>query len=227
MNAQNKLALHRRGFIGMLSAGAITLFTSPLKSAVQPAASWLETEDPDSWFNKIQGKHRIVFDVTEPKDIFPFAWPAVFLVTNQSTGTEPKDCSVVVILRHESIPFAMQPDLWEKYHLGEAFKYNDPKTGQPSVRNPYWKPEPNDFVLPGLGAVPIGINDLQQQGVMFCVCNMAIRVYSAAIAQGANLDPETVRQDFLNHVLPGIEVVPSGVWAVGRAQEHGCAYCRV
>jgi len=26
-------------------------------------------------------------------------------------------------------------------------------------------------------------------------------------------------------VLPGIEVVPSGVWAVGRAQEHHCAYC--
>ncbi|PJJ76126.1 hypothetical protein BXY57_1730 [Thermoflavifilum aggregans] len=227
MNTKNKTSIHRRGFIGMISAGAFTLFTSPLTSAVNPAASWAEAEDPDSWFNKIHGKHRIVFDVTEPKDIFPFAWPAVFLVTNQSTGTDPKDCSVVVILRHESIPFAMQPALWEKYHLGEAFKYNDPKTGQPSVRNPYWKPDPNDFILPGLGPVPIGINDLQQQGVMFCVCNMAIKVYSAAVAQGMNMDPETVRKDFLDNVLPGIEVVPSGVWAVGRAQEHGCAYCRV
>jgi len=25
--------------------------------------------------------------------------------------------------------------------------------------------------------------------------------------------------------LPGIQPVPSGVWAIGRAQEHGCAYC--
>jgi intracellular sulfur oxidation DsrE/DsrF family protein len=25
-------------------------------------------------------------------------------------------------------------------------------------------------------------------------------------------------------VLPGVKVVPSGVWAVGRAQEHGCQY---
>jgi intracellular sulfur oxidation DsrE/DsrF family protein len=25
-------------------------------------------------------------------------------------------------------------------------------------------------------------------------------------------------------VLPGIQVVPSGVWALGRAQEHDCAY---
>jgi intracellular sulfur oxidation DsrE/DsrF family protein len=26
-------------------------------------------------------------------------------------------------------------------------------------------------------------------------------------------------------LLPGIQIVPSGVWAVGRAQEHGCQYC--
>lgn len=219
--------MHRRGFISALSAGAITLLASPLKSAADPAMSWLRHEDPDSWFNQIHGKHRIVFDVTEPKDIFPFAWPEVFLITNQSTGTDPKDCSVVVILRHESIPFAMDHPLWEKYHLGEVFKYNDPKTGQPSVRNPYWKPAPNDFIVPGIGPVAIGINDLQQQGVMFCVCNMAIQVYSAAVAENMQLDPETVRKDFLNNVLPGIEVVPSGVWAVGRAQEHGCAYCSV
>jgi intracellular sulfur oxidation DsrE/DsrF family protein len=26
-------------------------------------------------------------------------------------------------------------------------------------------------------------------------------------------------------LLPGVQVVPSGVWAVGRAQEKGCGYC--
>jgi len=26
-------------------------------------------------------------------------------------------------------------------------------------------------------------------------------------------------------LFPGIQVVPSGVMAVGRAQEHGCTYC--
>jgi intracellular sulfur oxidation DsrE/DsrF family protein len=82
-----------------------------------------------------------------------------------------------------------------------------------------------DFQVPGIGSVAIGINDLQEQGVMFCVCNAAITVYSTAISQGMNMSPEEVKKDWLAGLLPGIQVVPSGVWAVGRAQEHGCAYC--
>ncbi len=39
------------------------------------------------------------------------------------------------------------------------------------------------------------------------------------------MDAKTVYNDWKSGVLPGIQIVPSGVWAVGRAQEHGCAYC--
>jgi hypothetical protein len=54
---------------------------------------------------------------------------------------------------------------------------------------------------------------------------MAISVYSGFAAQAMGLDAETVRKDWLSGVLPGIQVVPSGVWAVSRAQEKNCAYC--
>jgi len=40
---------------------------------------------------------------------------------------------------------------------------------------------------------------------------------------GGNADD--IRKDWLAAVIPGIQVVPSGVWAVNRAQEHGCTYC--
>jgi intracellular sulfur oxidation DsrE/DsrF family protein len=40
-----------------------------------------------------------------------------------------------------------------------------------------------------------------------------------------NLKADEVYKDFMGGILPGVQVVPSGVWAVGRAQEHGCAYC--
>jgi intracellular sulfur oxidation DsrE/DsrF family protein len=36
-----------------------------------------------------------------------------------------------------------------------------------------------------------------------------------------------VKQEWLQGLLPGIQPVPSGVWAIGRAHEHGCAYCAV
>jgi intracellular sulfur oxidation DsrE/DsrF family protein len=113
----------------------------------------------------------------------------------------------------------------EKYNLGEVFKVNDMATNASSVRNAFWQPKDGDFKLPGVGNVAIGINQLQDSGVMFAVCNMALTVFSAAVAEKMNMDAKTVYNDWKAAVLPGIQVVPSGVWAVGRAQEHGCAYC--
>ncbi|HEU0112157.1 MAG TPA: hypothetical protein VFQ73_14880, partial [Flavisolibacter sp.] len=61
--------------------------------------------------------------------------------------------------------------------------------------------------------------------VMFCVCDAAITDSSAAVAQNRTMKPEEVKKDWVSGLLPGIQVVPSGVWALGRAQEHGCSYC--
>ena len=222
----------RRGFLETLALGAgaisIASLSLPLSVAAESKTfSFPSDDNPDAWFNKITGKHRIVFDVTEPHDVFPFAWPRVFMMTNAMTGTPEKNCNEVIILRHEAIPYALEDRLWAKYKLGEMFKITDPTTKEPSVRNMFWKPKPGDFSVPGIGNVQIGINELQESGAMFCACNMAITVFSAAIAQNLNMDAGDVKKDFVSGILPGIQLVPSGVWAVGRAQEHGCAYCFV
>lgn len=222
-----KSTTDRRNFLGTIAASAAALgiatIGSPLQLAAETASPLGNADDADAWFNKLTGKHKMIFDVTGPHEVFPFAWPKVFLLTNQ---VAPKDNSVVVVLRHEAIPYAFEDRLWAKYKFGEMFKgANDPKTKAPSVRNPFWQPKPGDFQIPGLGNVDIGINQLQESGVLFCVCDMAMTVYSAAVAQGMNTDAATVKKDWLAGLLPGIQVVPSGVWAVGRAQEHGCAYC--
>jgi intracellular sulfur oxidation DsrE/DsrF family protein len=223
---------NRRTFLGTLATGAAAMSLAGLTTPFQAIAGntspiAINDEDPDAWFNKIQGKHRIVFDVTEPSGVFPFAWPRVFLLTNAATGTPEKDSSVVVILRHEAIPYAMNSSLWTKYNFGKVFKITDEKTKESAMRNAFYKPAPGDFQVPGIGPVAIGINELQDSGVMFCVCNMALTVYSAAIAQEMNVNPADVYNDFKAGILPGVQLVPSGVWAVGRAQEHKCAYCRV
>ena len=171
--------------------------------------------------------HRIVFDATHPEEVFPFAWPRVFLITNDKTGTPAKDCSVVVVLRHSASPFAFEDRIWQKYNFGKKFKIDDSATKTASLRNPFWQPKKGDFTIPGIGEVQIGINELQEDGVMFCVCDMAITVQSAVIAKDMKLDATEVKKDWLTGLLPGIMVVPSGVWAVGRAQEHNCAYCFV
>lgn len=228
MQTNNLNAESRRNFLGKLAAGAVALGTvsfTPFQAQAEPELPNHEFADAEAWFNKIKGKHRIVFDATQPHELMPFAWPKVFLLTNAATGTPEKDCSAVVVLRHDAIPYALQSDLWAKYKMGELFKAHDPLTKEAATRNPFWKPKEGDFKIPGIGNVPIGINELQDSGVMFCVCNMAITVYSAVAADMMKMDAEAVKKEWLAGVLPNIQVVPSGVWALGRAQEKGCSYC--
>ena len=221
----------RREFLGLLTSGAgalsLTTFVNarPAQAAAATATLFGEYADvADAWFNTIKGKHRVVFDATRPHAIYPFVWPRVFLMTNGLTGTPELENSVVVVLRHDAIPYALESRLWEKYKLGEVFKADDPASSIAATRNPFWQPKAGDFKVPGVGEVAIGINELQSSGVKFCVCGTAITVFSTAVAQKMDQNPEVVKKDWLAGVLPGIQVVPSGVWALGRAQEKGCAY---
>ncbi|MFN8248065.1 MAG: twin-arginine translocation signal domain-containing protein [Ferruginibacter sp.] len=223
----------RRRFLQTLATGTAAIGMASIAGPFQQLHAetvndFSMTAPPDEWFDKLNGKkHKMVFDATGPHGIMPFAWPKVFMITNAATGTPEKECGVVVVLRHDAIPYAMESSLWEKYHFGELFKADDPLTKKPSVRNPFWKPKPGDFKIPGVGNVEIGINELQDNGVMFCVCNMAMTVYSNVAAGQMNMQASDVMAEWKKGILPGIEIVPSGVWALGRAQEKGCAYCSV
>lgn len=234
MESNSKNVTPRRGFIGTLAAGAAALGMSSLTSfrldsetLARPTAKNTGNLTPDEWFKTIKGSHRIVYDVTHPEGMMPFAWPRVFLITNGATGSPASDCGVVVVLRHNAIPFAFDNSIWKKYDLGTAFKIEDPTTNATAQRNPYWQPAKGDFKIPGVGEVEIGINQLQADGVMFCVCDVALTVMTAVMAQKMKLDAAEVKKEWLKALLPGVMVAPSGVWAVGRAQEHKCSYCFV
>jgi intracellular sulfur oxidation DsrE/DsrF family protein len=225
---ESKSSPSRRNFIGAIAAGAAAGITSMAAPITSFANENFETngtfDDPEEMFKKLTGKHRIVFDSPRPHEVFPFAWPRVFLLTNEATGVKDQDVSVVVVLRHSSIGYAMDDKLWQKYPLGKTFEANDPETKQPATRNPFWKPRPGAFKMPGIGELFIGIDQLQANGVKFCVCSAAINVYSAVIAESMKMKHEDVKKDFMDAILPGIQPVPSGVWALGRAQDHGCGY---
>jgi intracellular sulfur oxidation DsrE/DsrF family protein len=127
----------------------------------------------------------------------------------------------MVVLRHNAIPMAMQDSLWAKYKFGDVFKITDNNTKASALRNPFYEPQGADFPMAAIE----GIKKLQARGVMFCVCDMALTVYSGMVAANMSLKPEDVKSDWMSGLLPGVQPVPSGVWAISRAQEKGCAYC--
>lgn len=217
-NIQKKAS--RRGFISVLAAGAAASMVAPLQAAANPAFSVTNASDIQDWFKQIKGKHRIVFDAPEFNEGMPLAFPRVFQITNNNTGVDNKDLGVVVVFRHNAMALGLDSRVWEKYKLGELFNIPDPATGKPSLRNFFWKPQKGELVIPGMS-----IDELQSTGGLFCVCEMAILHYSGVAAKKMGLDHETVRKDWLAGVLPGVQPVPSGVFAVNRAQEQGCSYC--
>jgi intracellular sulfur oxidation DsrE/DsrF family protein len=213
----------RRSFLGTLAAGATAMGLSGLALGNETHATTATPNAPsdasfDAWLKKIKGKHRQVFDAPEVHEGFPLAWPRVFLMTNKQVGVADNDMTAVVVLRHSAIPIAMNDGLWAKYKFGEVFKVEDPKTKASSTRNFYrlWE----DFMLPECGVVA-----LQKSGVLLGVCDMALTVYSSNVAKEMNIDPTECKKEWVAGLLPGIQIVPSGVLAVNRAQEHGCTYC--
>src|SRR2546430_10330750 len=108
--------LNRRGFLGTIATGAAAMGMATLATPFQVAAesnySATGPKDADAWFNNVKGKHRIVFDATNQNDTFPLLWARIFLMTNNATGTPNNDLGVVVVLRHEAIPLAMDDRLW-------------------------------------------------------------------------------------------------------------------
>ncbi len=228
MSTHEKNQTSRRGFLGSIATGAAAMgfaTLSPLQQIhASPSSHITDPDDPELIFKNLKGKHRIVFDVTQPIWMMPFAWPRVFLMTNIATGTPEKENNVIVVLRHDSIPYAFEDRLWSKYNFADNFGVVDDQK-KPVTKNVFWKPAEGTFNIPGIGVVPIGINELQDSGVIFVVCNAAMTVLSAVVAGKMNMKAEDVYNDWKSGLLPGITPVPSGVWAVGRAQEYKCAYC--
>ncbi|QCK16583.1 Tat (twin-arginine translocation) pathway signal sequence containing protein [Mangrovivirga cuniculi] len=216
----------RRNFLGNIAAGTavgLSMITNPIEAKINDTFGVNTNNsygDLDAGLKKLgKKKHPVALDISQP-NWWGFIWSNVYYMTNEETGTPNPELGVLNVLRHHGIIFSFKDEIIEKYKLGERFGYNDPTTGKPAIKNPYVKPQEGAFPLPGLA----GIDGLQEKGAMFCVCNMAYKVYSGIISKDMGMTQEEVYNDFKNGKLPDIHIAPSGVWVLGRLPENNIAY---
>lgn len=207
-------ATPRRDFLGRVAAGMAAAGLGVAIPGTLEAESMGADPALDAWFGKIKGKHKIVFDAPEPNSGMSGIWPRVYL--NTMAATYPGESTAVVILRHGGLALAMGDALWSKYPIGQMFSIKEGDS--PAKRNPYAK-------ITGLPIDGLGISELITGGVLVGACDVALTVYSSGAAKEMGLDPATVKKEWVAGLLPGVQVVPSGVMAVARAQELGCTYC--
>src|SRR5215831_7614104 len=116
--------LARRYFLRKMGTGVTVLGAAA--AAVTPgavaqsteAARWQPTRHTqDDWLDQIPGKHRLVFDTTEPLGMnSALLYASNFYTANQSDyGLQNGDLAVVIVARHFSTPFAYNDSIWSKY----------------------------------------------------------------------------------------------------------------
>jgi intracellular sulfur oxidation DsrE/DsrF family protein len=221
----SRFTTHRRGFLGGLAAAALgaTGFAGRhLVAAPAPGRETSNNPDFEKWLDGITGKHRQVVDATAPADGFGLIMSYIWLTTQRETyGLDDSALSAVLVLRHAGIALAFGDDVYAKYKLGEQFNVTDPATKAPALRNPFAHVRPGEFPPFPDAAV----EKLLARGVKIGVCNVALTLNSARAGQKLGIAKDDAKKEWVAGLLPGAMVVPSGVLALNRAQEHGCTYC--
>ena len=139
----------RRSFLSRLAAGAAivggTVFrrASRGRAVRERTASWRPARHTqDDWLDQIPGSHRFILDTTSPQGLgSSLIFTNNFFVASQNAyGLGNPDAAVVIVLRHNSTPFAYTDAMWAKCGtaIGEAAGgFDDPKTKARPTANVY------------------------------------------------------------------------------------------
>jgi hypothetical protein len=208
----------RRTFLATIGGIASLTSIAAAQAPAQPAAA---TTWDLSWFDKLKGKHKQVFDLGsfDLSVDSPLRQAVTYFSAHREVShlEPPDDINVLVAISHKAFPMNATDALWEKYKLGEQWNIKDPSTGKPSVRN----------IFLGQPSGPAGganVRALQARGVVFWQCNFALGSVAAELAQFTGGKAQEIRTDLLAGLVPGVRLVPAHTWAIGFVQEHGFTY---
>jgi hypothetical protein len=202
-------------------AGAMALGLAALAPRPARAQAPATRTNGLEWPGPLQGRHRQLVDAYEINGGAPLAFAHTFLATNEPPANNLVSATAVIVLRHGAFPLALGDEMWRKYKIGESFKVLDPETKAPAVRNPFLHPKAGGELAVNGKAIDL----LLASGTLFGACRVALLGQSKMLAGEAGMSAEDAAKEWTAHVIPGITVLPSGVWGVNRAQEAGCTYC--
>ncbi len=210
----------RREFLAQL--GGIVAASSLNVGKLEAMGSGRVSEWDTSWVERIAAaKYRVVFNANVINDggaVYSAAlvldqFYEVYGISDQST------CPVIVF-RSAGTAMAFNDSIWARYKIGDQAKVNDPATQVSATRNIFWKAR--DGASPKAAAS--SISALQERGLICLVCNRALSGWANEFATKTQQKEDTVYAEMRANLIPGAYLVPSGIFALIRAQNAGCAY---
>lgn len=211
----------RRTFIAQVGAGAAaTLFdVDELRagSAIAKHSAW-----DTSWIDRLAAaQYRVVFNASDVSDgaAMNYAW-TFFEDYHTVHDTSDAQTRPVIVFRRLGTPMAFNDAMWDRYPLGEDTKTTDSATRAPAKRNVFWSARPGASPE----SVAMKIETLHGRGMISLVCAYATANIGRGLAEKTKRDVREVQDELKANLVPGAILVPSGIYALIRAQNAGCAY---
>lgn len=217
----------RRDFLGWLGGsslfalGAVPAARTSLFTPASAHPAPVDDAFDVTWADKVRGKFRAVFDSPEIAEGAALFRAMVWCDEYQSVyGTPRADMSPVLVVRHEAIHLAMNDTYWQRFKIGKEVKLRTPEGKKWAEANPI-------RVSPPGTPAPFARYNLETfvaEGGIVLACGLAFADPVGKFKKEDKLDDAGARKRAIEHLIPGVVLQPSGVFAVLRAQEAGCKY---
>jgi intracellular sulfur oxidation DsrE/DsrF family protein len=210
-------SLHpRRRFLGRAAAAIAAMTGISGIARAESLPDVLADDSPhDAWMKPLKGKHRQLFHAIDLNDRGMLMASNYLTAYENEFGAKPGEVNAIIGVHGGALNIGFNDAVWAKYGLGKSNNITDPTTKEVAVRNIYAR------------GGELAVETLQKRGVLFLMCNTALRLRSRAMAAERGETYEVVYNDLLSSRLPGVLLVPAMVVAINRAQEKGITYLRV
>jgi len=220
----------RRDFLNRAAAstlmlGALPSFDHLAEFTAEPGGAPPADKWDMNWVKKVTGKYKAVMDVPEVDSGYGVwrasVWASQFA---EVMGAKPADTSTVLVLRHHGLALGMKQSYWDKYGIAKLHGAMHPVTEKATDRNPALlsskrKEQPADYDA-------LALDQFISRGGIVLGCNLALGFCAKMVAEHDKISQEAAVKIVTAALVPGVIMQPSGVFAVIRAQQAGCAYVR-
>ncbi len=210
----------RREFLAKLGvmASALTLDADELRAAASHGGSEWDT----SWIDRLaSAQFRAAFNASDIAEGAVLSHASVFFDNfHDLHGTSDAQTRPVIVFRRAGTQMAFNDHLWSRYEIGAERSVEDPVTKAPAKRNIFWRAAAGAST----GAASRKLSALMERGLISLVCDISVRGWSGSVAERTSQDAGAVRDEVLANLVPGAILVPSGIYALIRAQNAGAAY---
>jgi len=175
-----------------------------------------------SWVDRITAaKNRVVYNVNAIDDgDAVYSAEVVLDQFHEVYGTSDQATCAALVFRAGGTPLGFNDTIWAKYKVGEEEKVIDPATKASATRNIFLKARDGASATEAASS----ISALQQRGLVCLVCNRATMHWASRIATKTQQKQSDVYAELRANLIPGAYLAPSGLFALIRAQNAGCAY---